>query len=72
MPGATRDTATAIAFNQGSDARLRGQPMTANPFSSGYPEWRYWLMGWQDVDEHWGNDTNRTIQRLPLVQGKRA
>ncbi len=46
----------ADAFNSGSDARLRGEPESANPFSckSGRDEHDYWLFGHRHVSVSWG------------------
>lgn len=44
----------ARAFNEGSDARLAGEPVTANPYTkredTAYFAWR---AGWRDVDHYW-------------------
>lgn len=63
---------TARAFNRGSDARLRGEPMTANPYPSttAISEHAYWRMGWQSVDQEWGSRSRPGrywIRPLPLV-----
>lgn len=43
----------ARAFNLGSDARLAGQPIDANPYSRAESYWKRWREGWQDVNLHW-------------------
>jgi hypothetical protein len=44
--------APAKAFNLGSDARLAGLPLAANPYQE--PELHdCWWRGWQHVAKHW-------------------
>ncbi len=41
------------AFNQGSDARLAGEPLERCPLvATGLV--MYWRWGWADVERHWG------------------
>ncbi len=53
----TDAAALAKAFNAGCDARQAGTPPQLNPYSgaNSVQELRtYWLKGWLDVAEHWG------------------
>jgi hypothetical protein len=58
----------ALAFNQGSDARLRGASYYDCPFTGldTHRQRHYWQMGWLDVDRWWGW-WNRAAEPLPKV-----
>lgn len=58
------------AFNQGSDARINGEPQTTNPYTGGgSPEGSAWHRGWRDADLYWGSEvTRRTFRPLPEVK----
>lgn len=64
------DDAEAVnrAFSQGCDARLAGQPKSANPYSSTthHSLYHHWRMGWQDLNDWWGKH-NRWARRLPFL-----
>ncbi len=47
----------AAAFNSGSDARLAGRPLSANPYGRGAEdnEHKGWAAGWASVDEGWAS-----------------
>ncbi len=67
------DSTFAPAFNRGCDARLAGQPLSANPFNTnGTSEERnfaqYWRKGWHDVDDHWGELSNSPFEMLAEVK----
>lgn len=56
-------------FNQGSDARLRGEPEGACPYAAG--TWASaWRRGWRDVDEHWGELVRGRWPFRPLPEVK--
>lgn len=63
----------ARAFNQGSDSRLRGEPMDANPYLKGFDAngHDHWRMGWRDVDAWYGRYVRGrwVFSPLPLVAG---
>ena len=56
-----------LAFNLGSDARIDGRTVLANPFKPGTVEGLYWQKGWEDVNRHWGKWASWPIKRLPSV-----
>lgn len=61
---------SAIAFNQGSDTRLAGQPSSSNPYPSHAIEYQYWSRGWHHCDRNWASDiagTGKPYRLLPLV-----
>ena len=48
---------TNRAFSEGSDARLKGLPRSANPYApkvSNNPLYLAWQRGWDDVSKKWG------------------
>lgn len=57
-------SAEAVAYNRGSDARLAGRPIHANPYGSATQQGlrAAWRSGWNDVQEFQGD-------RLPPVEG---
>jgi len=66
------DRLLAEAFGKGSDSRLRGEPITSNPYVpgvSGKGCWSAWRCGWQDADAHWGEECGGwVIRRLPSLE----
>ena len=61
-------TTCDCAFNQGSDARIAGRPLTCNPYHGECPERSAWMRGWRDVEHYWGTRvTRRTVRPLPEV-----
>jgi hypothetical protein len=63
------DLQAGIPFNRGSDARLAGVPLKANPYlGASAVDWR---RGWMHVDKEWGADArkHRQVVRLPVVEG---
>ena len=52
----------ASAFAMGIDARVQGEPTSANPFGVQTYDGRQWLLGWRECQsryaswrpEHWG------------------
>ncbi len=50
------DAMYARAFSAGSDARLAGRPLSANPYGRGSEdnEHKGWAAGWTDVDKAYG------------------
>lgn len=58
----------AAAYSAGSDARLRGEPISANPHLH-RDEVRHhnWEAGWLDVDRCWGVDSRKPVKPLPEV-----
>ena len=63
---------SARAFNRGSDARLAGRPLSANPYPA-TPEdgrqWQNWRYGWQHADASWGLDAKWPVKELPNGRG---
>jgi ribosome modulation factor len=55
-------------FNQGSDARLAGDPIEACPFPPGDPAWAHWCEGWRHVDQHWAVDNGYPKPKRKLRQ----
>ena len=55
-------------FNEGSDARLRGEPLTACPYY-GSDQRDYYRMGWMDVEMNWGEKSMYPVKPLPKVNG---
>jgi hypothetical protein len=58
------------AFNAGSDARIRGLPVTANPFTAtgGHGLHEQWRFGWAHVDREWGRDAKWPVPQLMPVE----
>ena len=58
------------AFNLGSDSRINGEPLSANPYTGGgSPEGSAWHRGWRDADLYWGSEVaRRTFRPLPEVK----
>ena len=47
----------AKAFNEGCDARIRGEILQDNPYNDGvtlYIFAQYWRLGWSHVHKYWG------------------
>ncbi len=65
------DNLTSLAFNHGSDSRLRGEPVTANPHSAAGHDsvFRAWREGWHSVDRGWGRGVlgRWQVRTLPAV-----
>jgi hypothetical protein len=59
----------ARAFNRGSDARLAGRSIGANPYRGDGFYADSWRRGWQDVDRYWGSWVERRwpVRPLPVV-----
>lgn len=63
----------AKAFNAGSDARLAGLPLTANPHEpvpGKQCEHHSWMQGWQDVHRHYSKlvASRWKFRKLPSVK----
>ena len=60
----------AVAFNEGSGARIEGRPLSHNPYVNLYGR-ACWNQGWRDVDENWGSEVRGRwpFQPLPAVSG---
>ena len=61
------------AFNQGSDARLRGDPLDSCPIDRHVllSTWNQWLAGWLHCDQHWGELAAPGLVRpLPPVKSE--
>jgi ribosome modulation factor len=56
------------AFNMGSDARLAGKSMDRNPYVERSHSWKYWNMGWRDVNKNWGAWAKWPVKNLPEVE----
>lgn len=64
------DSEYARAFNQGSDARISGLPVSSNPtpVSFNQPVHVAWKLGWDHVDRYWACDAlNWAVLPLPRV-----
>lgn len=55
----------AMYFNEGSDARLRGEPCESGYEGSAQIAWR---QGWQDVDKWWGKRAKWPHMAKPPVR----
>lgn len=65
----------AVAFSQGSDARIEGLYRDDCPYDLVEQErdFRfYWMMGWNDVDKHWGEDAKWPHIQIPKIKGRTA
>lgn len=64
----------AVAFNAGSDARVKGWAVDTNPFDAVQQRSRYraWKAGWWDVNEHYGEwvEGRWPVRPLKAVQGE--
>ena len=58
---------SAVAFNSGSDARLVGQPETANPYDTDVMR-DAWLSGWNHCDSWWGSRAKKPVAALPKIK----
>ena len=58
----------ARAFNRGCDARLAGEPLSANPYEKLGHEHDSWAYGWRDVHHSWGRMSRRPFRKLPPVE----
>lgn len=60
--GSIQASRNARAFNRGSDARIKGHSLDANPYDGtlDYDEHACWRKGWKDVDKNYP-------KRLPEV-----
>jgi len=60
---AAYDVTNARAFGLGGDARLAGEPVTANPFAPTDRLHACWLKGYFDVHYHWAEENFRKGKR---------
>ena len=58
-------TMMELAFNEGSDARLLGRPLSENPYLDMHAH-KIWREGWFDVDQNWGSDVKGRWRFRPL------
>jgi hypothetical protein len=59
------------AFGEGSDARIRGEPLSSNPYSSEFThESKAWKRGWHDIDIAFGSEARWPVRNLPDVRKK--
>lgn len=68
---ASRALESARAFGEGSDARIRGLGLEANPYSNTDKMLRVnWKLGWHDVAYHFGLWVKGRwpVKELPLVR----
>jgi ribosome modulation factor len=67
------DRLVAEAFNAGSDARIAGRPLDANPYEQrgaavhAFSSWRH---GWVHADDEWASDARWETSPLPPVAGE--
>jgi ribosome modulation factor len=74
-PGMRESDRIAKAFGQGSDARLAGLTLDANPYRYCYNRLiRAWRSGWYDVEDCWGYLVRGRwpIRQLPEVKYAQA
>ena len=60
----------AKPFNEGSDARLAGKSVNRNPYDKElqFGLWRYWRIGWNHVEDFWGDKAKGRWPVTPLVE----
>lgn len=58
---------SAVAFGEGSDARLGGLPKTENPYRDDQGLRVMWQRGWLDVDRNYGSAARWPVKALPAV-----
>ncbi len=63
----TNDEIAARYFGAGSDARLRGDPLSLCD-APDFILQRQWRRGWHHVDAHWGADCVFPVAELPPVK----
>ncbi len=54
------------AFNAGSDARIAGVPLVANPYENA-TEREFWSRGWRQVASQWAIDAKWPTITLPVM-----
>jgi len=58
----------ARCFNEGCDARWRGEAIEQCPYEAGVgPEAAYWKLGWRDMHWHWGSRVRGRWRHQPLT-----
>jgi len=57
-------------FNAGADARLRGVPRSNNP-ERDLSLRNSWAAGWDDVDQHWGEEAKNREELTPLPAARK-
>lgn len=57
----------AKAFNEGSDARIRGRLVIDNPYGGDVELGNQWRAGWWDVEKYWGAWAKKPVAPLPKV-----
>jgi len=62
-----------VAFNIGSDGRIRGDHKNMNPYEPGSPQAYYFTLGWESVERSWGDwvEGRWKVKRLPPVEKQR-
>lgn len=65
--GDHQESLLARAFNEGSDARLKGIPLREQQLTGLLQFDRYWRMGWHHVDLSWGSGARWSVKALPEV-----
>lgn len=58
----------AEAFNRGSDARIAGKSLWADPYAKNGHLTYFWRQGWHDVDNHWGEWARWPVAEIPHVR----
>ena len=57
----------ARAFNEGCDARIRGEPCT-RPRKTEQTVANYFVAGWHHVNNNWGIESKIPVKPLPPVR----
>lgn len=73
MSDTVPDPELARAFGQGSNARIAGRPLTANPHAwSEMAARKAWSEGWLHCEAMWGIAAVRCVRPLPPVKMEAA
>lgn len=57
-----------VAFSAGSDARIAGLPIDANPCLPGSRDHIHWIRGWKDCHLNFGEEARWPCIDLPDLQ----
>lgn len=67
----TDPIAIARAFNEGSDARLMGISQKACYYKHDKVLKTYWMLGWSDVENNYGQEAKWPVQPLREIPKQR-